>query len=179
MIQSHHSQLLAALHTELGIPADYAERTGLPLYEQVSLSELVVGRLDDGGRPIVLTKRAAEALDAMCSAAQGEGIELLPFSGFRSYLYQRGLIREKIKKGEAIGEILKVLAAPGHSEHHTGEAVDITTTGCPRAQEVFETTDAYRWLSSRGHAFGFSESFPRNNPHTLVYEPWHWRYSPT
>lgn len=179
MKASPQSQLIAALHRELNIPLDYAERTGLPFHEQVALSELVVAQLDDAGRPLVLTKRAAEALGAMREAAQREGIDLLPFSGFRSYLYQRGLLLAKINKGIPIEDILKVLAAPGYSEHHTGEAVDLTTTGCPQAEEVFEATDAYRWLTAHAKRFGFSESFPRNNPHTLVYEPWHWRYSPT
>lgn len=177
MISPQHSQLLAALHKELAIPVDYAQRTGLPLYEQAALSELVVAQLDDGGRPLVLTRRAADALAAMRAAAQKEGVELLPFSGFRSYVYQRGLLLAKIKKGETIEDILKILAAPGYSEHHTGEAIDVTTTGCPQAKEIFETTDAYRWLASHAKSFGFSESFPRDNPHNFVYEPWHWRYS--
>ena len=179
MSSSHHSQVIATLHRELNIPADYAETTRLPLYEEVALSELVVAQLDDSGRPLVLTKRAAESLLAMCAAARSESVELLPFSGFRSYLYQRGLLAAKLKKGILIEDILKVLAAPGYSEHHTGEAVDITTTQCPQAEEIFETTIAYRWLTAHAKTFGFSESFPRNNPHNLVYEPWHWRYSPT
>jgi D-alanyl-D-alanine carboxypeptidase len=179
MISSQHSHVIAALHRELQIPADYAARTRLPMYEEVALSELVVAQLDESGRPLVLTQRASEALAAMRAAAHSEGIELLPFSGFRSYLYQRGLLAAKLKKGISIEEILKVLAAPGYSEHHTGEAVDITTVQCPQAEEVFETTDAYRWLAVHAKRFGFSESYPRSNPHNLVYEPWHWRYSPS
>jgi len=54
--------------------------------------------------------------------------------------------------------------------------VDITTTQCPQAEEVFETTDAYRWLVAHAKTFGFSETFPRNNSHNVVFEPWHWRY---
>jgi zinc D-Ala-D-Ala carboxypeptidase len=178
MTASPHSQLIADLHKELNIPADYATTTGLPLCEQAALSQLVVAQLDEAGRPLVLTQRAAEALVAMCSAARREGIELLPFSGFRSYQYQRGLFVAKLNKGQAIEDILKVLAAPGYSEHHTGEAVDITTTQCPQADEVFERTAAYRWLATHAKNFGFSETFPRNNPHNVVYEPWHWRYHP-
>jgi D-alanyl-D-alanine carboxypeptidase len=178
MTASSHSQLIAELHRELNIPPDYAATTSLPLCEQAALSHLVVAQLDEAGRPLVLTQRAADALAAMRSAARKEGIELLPFSGFRSYQYQRGLFVAKLNKGQVIGDILKVLAAPGYSEHHTGEAVDITTTECPHAEEVFETTPAYRWLATHAKNFGFSETFPRNNPHKLVYEPWHWRYHP-
>lgn len=178
MTASQHSQLIADLHRELNIPTDYAANTGLPLCEQVALSQLVVAQLDDAGRPLVLTQGASDALAAMRKSALKDGVELRPFSGFRSYLYQRGLFVAKLNKGHSIEDILKVLAAPGYSEHHTGEAVDITTTQCPQAEEVFETTDAYRWLVAHAKAFGFSETFPRNNSHNVVFEPWHWRYRP-
>ncbi len=171
------STIPLALHRELNIPADYAERTGLPHYREVPLSELVVAQLDEAGRPLVLTRPAANALASMKAAALSDGIELLPFSGFRSYVYQRGLIAAKLSKGIAIDEILRILAAPGYSEHHTGEAVDITSQGCPPAEEVFESTVAYSWLREHAQRFGFTESFPRGNPHSLVYEPWHWRYN--
>jgi len=170
------SSILLAIHRELNIPLDYAERTGLPAYEEVELSELVVAQLDEAGRPLVLTKPAAKALGLMRAAALQEGIELLPFSGFRSYLYQKGLLAAKLHKGISIDEILRILAAPGYSEHHTGEAVDITTPGCPPAEEIFEKTPAYLWLREHANRFGFTESFPRGNPHSLVYEPWHWKF---
>jgi D-alanyl-D-alanine carboxypeptidase len=169
--------ILLAIHRELTIPHDYAERTGLPAYTEVELSELVVAQLDEAGRPLVLTRPAAEALGSMRTAAHKDGIELLPFSGFRSYLYQKGLIEAKLLKGISIDDILRVLAAPGYSEHHTGEAVDITTLGCPPAEEIFENTSAHSWLREHATRFGFIESFPRGNPHSLVYEPWHWKFS--
>jgi D-alanyl-D-alanine carboxypeptidase len=176
MVASVSHPLLISIHRELGISADYAQRTGLPLFEEVSLSELVVAQLDEAGRPLVLTKSAAHALGAMRAAAMKDGIELLPFSGFRSYLYQRGLLLAKIAKGTPIDEVLTVLAAPGYSEHHTGEAVDITTHNCPPAEEAFEATHAYAWLATHAGTYGFTESFPRGNPHSLVYEPWHWKF---
>jgi D-alanyl-D-alanine carboxypeptidase len=67
-----------------------------------------------------------------------------------------------------------VNAAPGHSEHHTGRAVDIATPGSRPLTEEFEQTDAFRWLSSRAVEFGFSLTYPRDNPWGIAYEPWHW-----
>lgn len=167
---------LTAIHRDLKIPNDYAASTGLPFYPEVTLTKLVVAQLDQAGRPLVLTKPAAEAWTAMCKEATAEGIALHPFSGFRSYLYQKGLIVSKLAKGLSIAEILTSLAAPGYSEHHTGEAVDITTIGCPPGEEVFEATSAHQWLELNAARFGFRESFHRNNPHNLVYEPWHWKF---
>ena len=78
------------------------------------------------------------------------------------------------KAGQAIEEILKVNAAPGYSEHHTGRAVDIATPGSRPLTEEFEDTDAFRWLESRAIEFGFSMTYPRDNPWGIAYEPWHW-----
>ncbi len=167
---------LIHLHQDLGIPNDYEARTRLSRFTEVSLTELVVAQLDDAGRPLVLTKRAAQSWIAMRDAATKDGISLNPFSGFRSYVYQYGLLKTKLSKGIPIEEILKSLAAPGYSEHHTGEALDITTVDCPAGEEIFEKTAAHAWLVRSAGRFGFKESFPRGNPHNLVYEPWHWKF---
>lgn len=179
MTLSHLNPVLAHIHRELGIPADYEQRTGLQRFDEVSLSNLIVAQLDHAGRPLVLTKSAGEAWVAMRSAADKDGVSLQPFSGFRSYVYQQGLFQAKIAKGSSIDQILKSLAAPGYSEHHTGEAVDITTADCPAGEAVFESTGAHAWLSTNAERYGFKESFPRGNPHNLVYEPWHWKYHST
>jgi D-alanyl-D-alanine carboxypeptidase len=168
--------ILFAMHQELGIPDDYALRTKLPFFSEIPLSQLVVAQLDDAGRPLVLSQATTSAWCSMQAAASADGIVLLPFSGFRSYLYQKGLIATKLAKGIALDQILSVLAAPGYSEHHTGEAIDITSVGCPPAEEVFAQTQAYAWLCENAARYGFTESFGPHNPHSLVYEPWHWRF---
>lgn len=170
--------IVLQLHHDLGIPHDYETRTGLPRFKESPLSELVVAQLDNAGRPLVLTQATARAWLAMRDASIQDGVTLHPFSGFRSYVYQHGLLKAKLAKGMAIGDILKSLAAPGYSEHHTGEALDITTVDCPAGEEVFEKTAAYSWLARNAERFGFKESFPRGNPHNIVYEPWHWKFHP-
>src|SRR5690606_41627176 len=72
--------------------------------------------------------------------------------------------------------ILEVNAAPGWSEHHSGRAVDISAPGEPPAEESFEATPAFAWLRANAAGLGFTMSYPRDNPHGIVYEPWHWRY---
>lgn len=168
--------LISNIHSELNIPSDYAKTTGLPFFPEVSLSSLNVCQLDIAGRPLVLAKRASKGWIRLYKAALKDGVELLPFSGFRSYRYQQELILSKIRSGVPIEEVLRSLAAPGYSEHHTGEAIDITTVGCPAGEEVFDATAAHRWLVENGEKFSFVESFKRGNPHNIVYEPWHWRF---
>jgi len=71
-----------------------------------------------------------------------------------------------------------VSAPPGHSEHHTGYAVDIGDGNNPSTnlQESFENTAAYRWLEANASRYSFELSFPRDNLQGISYEPWHWRF---
>jgi len=63
-------------------------------------------------------------------AAEDTGVALLLISAFRDIDYQHDLIARKVREGRTIEEVLTVNAAPGFSEHHTGRALDIGTTGC-------------------------------------------------
>ena len=164
--------MLRELHQELGIPAAYGEGDGPPVYEEAL--ELVEVGLNLVGRMQRLTPQAAEKWHAMVAAAEADGVTLMIVSGYRSYEYQAALIRKKIDAGQAITDILAVNAAPGHSEHHTGLAVDIATPGSRPLTEEFEESEAFRWLEKNAGDFGFSMSFPRDNPWGIIYEPWHW-----
>lgn len=164
--------MLRELHEELGIPADYGAAGGPPAFaeaeELVDVGPNLVGRMQR------LTPAAAGQWQAMVDAADSVGIQLLIVSGFRGIEYQAALIRKKLEAGQLIEAILAVNAAPGHSEHHTGLAVDIATPGSRPLTEEFEATAAFRWLESRAIEFGFSLTYPRDNPWGIAYEPWHW-----
>ena len=164
--------MLRELHQELGIPPDYGASGGPPSFDEAG--ELVEVGPNLVGRMQSLAPAAAKEWGAMVAAAAGDGVSLLIVSGFRSYEYQAALIRKKINAGQSITEILKVNAAPGHSEHHTGLAVDIATPGSRPLTEEFEDSEAFRWLGANAARFGFSMSYPRDNPWGIVYEPWHW-----
>lgn len=160
------------LHNELGIPADYGAGGQRAFYtdaaDLVDVGPNLVGRMQR------LTQRAAVQWQDMVAAAAADGVRLLIVSGFRSFDYQATLIRNKLAAGQEIGDILRVNAAPGFSQHHTGEAVDIATPGSRPLTEAFEETQAFEWLGKNAGRFGFSMSYPRNNPEGFVYEPWHW-----
>ena len=164
--------MLRELHEELGIPTGYGGKGGPPLYEEAL--ELVEVGLNLVGRMQRLTPAAAGKWHAMVAAAEADGVTLMIVSGYRSYEYQAALIRKKINAGQVITDILAVNAAPGHSEHHTGLAVDIATPGSRPLTEEFEESEAFRWLERNAGNFGFSMSFPRDNPWGIIYEPWHW-----
>ena len=121
-----------------------------------------------------LTPEAAASWRAMQAAADEDGETLLLVSGYRSIDYQARLIRKKINAGQSVNEILAVNAAPGHSEHHTGRAIDIATPGSRPLTEEFEGSAAFAWLSGHAADYGFSMSYPRDNVAGFIYEPWHW-----
>jgi D-alanyl-D-alanine carboxypeptidase len=160
------------IHRQLGIPHDYALHGRLPYFadatELVDIGPNLVGRMQR------LTPEAASCWQRMLSAARLEGVTLLVVSGYRSFDYQAELIRNKLLAGQAIGDILQVNAAPGYSQHHTGNAVDIATPGSRPLTEEFENSDAFAWLTRRAAEFGFSMTYPRGNAYGFVFEPWHW-----
>jgi D-alanyl-D-alanine carboxypeptidase len=156
----------------LGIPADYAEARHLPVQREAA-TLVSIGR-SPAGRLIRLAPRAAAAWRRMQAAAAGDGIELRPISGFRSVARQTTLIRRKLAAGARVENILRFVAAPGCSEHHTGRALDLGTPADLELDELFARTAAFRWLEHNAERFGFHLSYPRGNVHGIGYEPWHW-----
>jgi zinc D-Ala-D-Ala carboxypeptidase len=156
----------------LGVPPDYASARRLVVQREpktlASIGE------DVHARRQWLAPRAAGAFLRMRGAAADDGIELQVVSAFRSAEYQLGILKRKLDRGEAIEEILRVSAAPGYSEHHSGRVVDLTTPGYAALEEEFEHSPAFAWLMARAQRFGFLLSYPRDNPHGIAYEPWHW-----
>lgn|SRR5690554_1277851 len=91
------------------------------------------------------------------------------FSGFRTYTKQEALYNYYQDDNYS--------ARPGHSEHHTGLALDISTldTGLTN---FFATTPEYNILIKNSYKFGFILRYPLNkeNETGYLYEPWHFRY---
>lgn len=158
----------------LGLDDGYARRTGLPLVAEPDW--LALAGFDRYRRPLWLLEPAARAWTHMQAAAQRDDVVLDAISGYRSHDYQLGIFERKLARGQNVDEILNVNAAPGYSEHHSGRALDIGTPEQPPAEESFERTAAFDWLTVNAKGYGFHMSYPRDNPHGIVYEPWHWAY---
>jgi D-alanyl-D-alanine carboxypeptidase len=159
---------------ELGITG--VIRIGLGMPPQKQAEHLVSCEPDMFGRGQQMTPATEKAWREMRAAAIEDGVELLLVSAYRSVEYQCELIQRKLSDGQCIEDILKVNAAPGYSEHHTGRALDLATPGCEPLIEAFEETRAFDWLCQNAGRFGFSLSYPRDNPMGIDYEPWHWAH---
>lgn len=155
--------------------SDRVQRTGLSLVAEAS--RLIQAGQDIYARTLLLAPGARNAWITMRAAARADGIELQAISGYRSRAYQAGILRRKLAAGQSLQHILTINAAPGYSEHHSGNAIDIGVAGQPPAEESFESTAAFRWLTEHAGKFGFRMSYPRGNSAGFQYEPWHWCWS--
>ena len=127
----------------------------------------------------MLRKEAAHALEAMFEAAEKEGMTLYIESGYRSYEHQtRTYNSVKKARGEEYAD--KYVAKPGHSEHQTGLAMDITNIDHmdDDHEKQLGTMPEGIWLRDNAHRFGFILRYPEDKVDTTGYnyEPWHFRY---
>jgi len=165
---------IAELQGALGIPRDYGVRHRLPIVPEAR-APVSVG-LDIFNRGTRLSPDAAGAWEAMRRDAGQHDIRLDLVSGYRSIDYQAELVRKKIAAGQPMDRILRVTAAPGYSEHHSGNAIDLTTHGVTPLSQDFSNSRAYEWLRQHARLYGFRESYPSHNRHGIEWEPWHWCY---
>ncbi|MBR8834664.1 MAG: D-alanyl-D-alanine carboxypeptidase family protein [Stigonema ocellatum SAG 48.90 = DSM 106950] len=136
-------------------------------YEEVSTSFL-----KPVGNGQMLHQDAAKAFLDMRQAAQIDGINLTPLSGFRSRNQQKYLFYEVAKqRGQTLEQRAKVSAPPGYSQHHTGLAIDVNSL-----DPSFASTKAFTWLQNNAKNFNFSLSFKENNSQDVSFEPWHWAW---
>ncbi|MDP1580826.1 MAG: M15 family metallopeptidase [Candidatus Didemnitutus sp.] len=164
---------LQRLWAKLGIPADYARSRHLPV-QRVAARLVRVDRAADDDQLIRLAPAAAAAWRRLRVAAAADGHTLLLLSGYRSVARQTRVIRRQLATGKSINEILRFVAAPGCSEHHTGRAIDLAAPSNLHLDGAFARTPEYRWLRRNAARFGFTLSYPARNPHRIGFEPWHW-----
>lgn len=171
---AHYRQLVERLHRDLGIPPDYAEKTGLEL--QPENRQQVPAWIDEGQGVFFMSEDAREAWYRMNAAAMMDGVVLTLVSAFRPLERQAMIVRERLEQGQAIDDILETSAAPGYSEHHTGDAIDLSTSDTEVFSREFADTDAFKWLEDNASRFCFELSYPEENGKSMHFEPWHWRF---
>ncbi len=145
-------------------------------YSEAPDTELVAISRDGRTR---MRKAAAEKFQAMVQAARSAGVSLVPISAFRSVKEQEQLFfNVGAQRNQTPAQRAALSAPPGHSEHHTGYAVDIGDGAVPATnlQANFDNTKAYQWLQANAARFSFEMSFPKDNAQGVSYEPWHWRF---
>ncbi|MGX5373596.1 M15 family metallopeptidase [Bacillus cereus] len=125
-----------------------------------------------------MRKEAAIALEKLFSLAKQDGIQLHAISGFRSEQYQKSVYKRNIEtQGQVQADT--VSAQPGHSEHQTGLAMDVSSKSINNVLETkFSNTIEGKWLKNNAHRAGFIIRYLKEKEQITgySYEPWHIRY---
>lgn len=121
-----------------------------------------------------MRKDAAKALEDMFKEAKNDEIFIYGLSGYRSYKSQVETYNQRVER-VGRGEADKYVASPGHSEHQTGLAIDITNKA---GGGNFGKSKEGKWLKSNADKFGFIIRYPKEKERITGYnyEPWHIRY---
>jgi D-alanyl-D-alanine carboxypeptidase len=98
------------------------------------------------------------ALREAATDAEGDGVEFVVDSGWRSRAYQEHLLQDAISKYGSEAKAARWVATPDTSPHVSGDAVDIGPSAA---------TD---WLSEHGAQYGLCQIYAN--------EPWHYELRP-
>jgi len=123
-----------------------------------------------------LSSKAAQSFIKMQNHAKVDSVDLYFVSAFRSFDDQKKIIQRKLKKEYSIEKILRENKLPGYSEHHTGNAIDLTSKELKGLSVSFEDTKEFAWLVDHAETYGFYLSYPKDNKEGIMYEPWHWMF---
>ncbi|WP_244444815.1 M15 family metallopeptidase [Paenibacillus camerounensis] len=126
----------------------------------------------------MMRKTAASALEKMFAGAKSDGIHLAGVSAYRSEKTQTTLFNNYVKR-DGEDKARTYSAVPGHSEHQTGLAIDISgSDGKCAAESCFGGTKEAEWLAAHAAEYGFIIRYPEGKQAITgyKYEPWHVRY---
>lgn len=144
-------------------------------------NDLVKVSMKTGGdKTIYLEKKTYEEIKKLLYDINKEfDTYIIIDSGYRTYMYQEGLMTELLKEKGTLA--YKTLALPGHSEHQTGLAVDIGFYKNGVYMDKFDINDfvqEFLWLKENAHKYGFIVRYPKDKENITgySYEPWHLRY---
>lgn len=128
---------------------------------------------------IMLNKKVANLLDRLVIDINDCWTNIRPVSGWRSESEQSSIFTSSLtKNGKKFTE--SYVALPGHSEHQTGLAVDLSLRG-EKGDSIrpgFPNSGVCLKFRERMADYGFIERYPAGKEKIteIAYEPWHFRY---
>lgn len=127
---------------------------------------------------ILLEREAVHALSRIMEQLDGWRF-IVPVSGWRSMEEQQAIYDESLRD-HGLEFTKKFVAAPGHSEHQTGLAIDLGLLQ-PKIDFIrpsFPYEGICQKFRELAPAYGFVERYPEGKEHItgIAHEPWHFRY---
>lgn len=156
----------------------------------VAIPEGYVPELTTVDNGFQIDSRIVEQWNAWKNAALNAGHNLYLVSGYRdvdlqahyfSNTYQ-SYLNSGFSEDEALSRTKLYLTEPGHSEHHTGLAIDIVDAAWQASgkglQTAYETQASQQWMVQTMVDYGFILRYPlgKEDITGIQYEPWHFRY---
>ncbi len=141
-------------------------------FKQYNLVKMNSKYTVNDGKQYLLAGVAYDKYVQMADAAAKDGLSMRVISAYRTEDYQRMLYNNKVRtSGKTYAD--NYSARPGHSEHQTGLAVDISST-----RVSFEYSNEFKWLQKHAHEYGFILRYQKGKEWITgySYEPWHYRY---
>ena len=134
------------------------------------------------GEKYLIEKKTYEAFMRMREdLLENDGIQAELISVYRTIEQQNNTFENYTKKfGLEYAE--KYAARPGHSEHHTGFAIDVGFLLDGKLShtiaELLAADDLFRIVHKKLPRYGFILRYPENKTAItkIGYEPWHFRY---
>lgn len=161
---------MALINEDNAMPKDFLDNTRL------------ITVPNGAGEEIQVEEKAYEAfLRLRQDLLDNDGIQIELLTSYRSVKRQEEVFELNLQK-YGMEHTRKYVAIPGHSEHHTGLAIDVTILHdgiLPRLRaDLLAMDDLYRIVHKKLPLYGFILRYPDGKtPITKIgYEPWHFRY---
>ncbi len=112
---------------------------------------------------------------------QNNGIQAELISSYRTIAQQQGSFDNYLNKF-GLEYANKYVAKPGHSEHHTGLAIDVGILQDGKIlytiEELVSVDHLFKIIHAKLPEYGFILRYPRDKQAVtkIGYEPWHFRY---
>lgn len=175
-------------HCNMGIDVEFFARDAITVNDTNTL-ELVINKvyklpdtykpsdlmIVDDYRDQTMREEAALAFQDMKEECENLGFDLLAYSGYRSTDLQTSIYNNMVSsRGEEYTN--QFVSKPGHSEHTTGLAMDISLNGLEYTKS--EESEYYQEFLALISDFGFIIRYPEGKEHLTGYgyESWHLRY---
>ena len=140
----------------------------------------LIETLNKDNNKVLLEKEAFYYYEQLKEYLKTIGIEIVINEAYRSIEDQEKIV-EEFKNIYDEEKLYKKVAVPGHSEHHTGLAIDIGLIFDKREEEeenIKIRESLYQEMHKHLSKFGFILRYPKGKEEITgySYEPWHIRY---
>lgn len=143
-------------------------------YVPLSLATIPQEYLDEGDIGLQIHSSVSPYLNNLLNQAKNDGISLKITSAYRSF-GEQAVLKSSYRFLYGAGTANQFSAEQGYSEHQLGTTVDFVSEQNGSTLGGFDGTNAYQWLLTNAHKYGFVLSYPQNNSY-YEFEPWHWRF---